>query len=132
MTNEEIAEKLLWPAWRGMSDAYKMKYARTIWTQFEDNLRSAAYTSSLPKFFEALARKLSVDIRAKDAGSVAAVLTCGEDRQILKSLRDETTCLVLMVRLKNEERKEKFKKERELDEDLRVRDDNDGAEFDLA
>jgi hypothetical protein len=61
------------------------------------------------------------------------VLTSGEDRSILRALRDETTELALLVRLKNDERKDALKKERELDNDnshLRGRDDS--ALFDLA
>jgi hypothetical protein len=133
VNNQEIADRLLYPCWRGMSDAFKMRYARNIWGQFEDNIRSAAYTSSLARFFESLCRKLGISIRADDTRTVTGVLTSGEDRSILRALRDETTELALLVRLKNDERKDALKKERELDNDnshLRGRDDS--ALFDLA
>lgn len=129
MTNQEIADKLLWPCWRGMPDAYKMRYARNVWQQFEDNIRSAAYTSSLGKFFQALTQKLAIDIRADDVRSVNEALA-EDERATLRALRDETTALVLMCRLKNEERKEKIRKEKEECEDIRVFRDPTGSLFD--
>jgi hypothetical protein len=85
-----------------------MKYARSIWSQFEDNLRSAAYTSSLSKFLGAVCQRLGIEVSAKELGLVDEVITSGEDRDVLGKLRNETTYLVLLVRLRNEERKEEF------------------------
>lgn len=73
--------------------------------QFEDNIRSAAYTSRLARFVDAMSCKLSIQVRSDDVSNVQAVTSSGNDRAILKLLRDETTLLVLMVRLRNEERK---------------------------
>lgn len=131
-TIQEVADKLLWPCWRGMPEGYKMKYARNIWQQFEDNIRSAAYTSSLPKFFESLCRKLGITIRATDTEMVAAAITGADQRAALRMLREETTAAVLLCRLKNEEKKEQFRKEREDRENVRISRRDDGFEFDLA
>lgn len=54
---------------------------------------------------------------------VDEVLNAGKDRELLKLLRDETTVLVLMVRLRNQERKEAYEermaeREAEFDEPL--------------
>jgi len=95
-----------------------MRYARNIWQQFEDNIRSAAYTSSLAKFFDVLCRRLSIDIRADDVRAVGEMLSNADQHSVLRALRDETTALVLLVRLKNEERKAEFKKERDERENL--------------
>lgn len=105
MDQQRIADDLLWPIWRGVDSAYKVRYARNIWQQFEDNIRSAAYTSRLAPFYDALCRRLNVRVRADEAERVNAIIASGEDRAVLKALRDETTYLVLLVRLKNEERK---------------------------
>lgn len=118
MEHQQIVDSLLWPAWRGIPGEYKAKYARNIWQQFEDNIRSAAYTSSLRRCFEALSLRLNISIGTEDIRSVTAILTSGEDREILRTLRDETTTLVLMVRVKNDERKAAYQRERTLTEEL--------------
>lgn len=127
MTNEEIAESLLWPIWRGMPDAYKMKYARSIWQQFENNIRSAAYTSSPALFFERICRRLGAEIRADDIATVTTALAVGDPSSLLRSLREEATLLTLLCRLKNQDRKEEYKRNAE---DLPVRDNSNGSLFD--
>jgi hypothetical protein len=114
MEHQEIAERLLWPLWRGIDPSYKSKYRASIWQQFEDNIRSAAYTSRLARFVDEMTRKLSIQIRADDVANVQAVVASGDDRAILKLLRDETTLLVLYVRMRNEERKAEFTGEAEI------------------
>lgn len=109
MDQERIANELLWPIWKGLDSAYKSRYRQNIWQQFEDNIRSAAYTSRLSTFFDNLCQKLSVTVRADDVPLVQALIGAGEDRAVLKALRDETTYLVLLVRSKNEDRKEAYK-----------------------
>lgn len=52
-----------------------------------------------------MTRKLAIQIRTDDVANVQAVTASGDDRAILKLLRDETTLLVLYVRMRNEERK---------------------------
>ena len=136
---EEIANNLLWPLWRGASDAYKAKYARTIWVQFEERVRSSAYTSSVSKFIEAFGRKMQVEIRKDDLSVINTCVSEYEEHATLSALRNETTALVLMVRLKNEERKAEYqakarerREEQALDEDLFSEGPSDGPLFDLA
>jgi len=50
---------------------------------------------------------------AKDVGKVAQFLQAADGRKLLKSLREETTYLVLLVHVANEARKEEWKKEQE-------------------
>jgi hypothetical protein len=108
MTHEEIANNLLTPIWRGIPSDYKRKYARNIWTQFESNLKSAANTASLSKFFQRLTQRLAVEITTKDCEIVMTFIQNQDDRTVLKALREETALLVLFVRVANEERKAEF------------------------
>lgn len=110
MNQERIANDLLYPLWRGIDSGYKAKYARNIWQQFEDNIRSAAYTSKLGMFVDSISRRLSISVRGEDVERLNLALAAGNDRETLKLLRDETTLLVLMVRLKNDERKAECEK----------------------
>jgi len=105
---EERALTILAAIWRGLSPAYKSRYRLTIWRQFEDQVRSAAYTSSLSRFVNCLCSKLDVVLAAKDVAAVEAALTAGADRAMLKLLREETTLLVLQVRVANQERREAY------------------------
>jgi hypothetical protein len=105
MDYQRIANDLLTPIWRGIPADYKRQYARNIWEQFENNVRSAAYTSSLRVWFDTLSRRLNVTIRTEFLDAVQGVLGAGDDRAILKALRDETAYVVLLVRVANEERK---------------------------
>lgn len=113
MTHEQLATELLTPLWRGISPDYKKHYSYGIWQQFEDNVRSAAYTSSLPVFLAKIMARLGVVIYADDTEKVSAVIQCGDDKAVLKMLRDETALLVLLVRVANEERKEKARRRQE-------------------
>lgn len=106
MTHQEIADNLLTPIWRGIPESYKKRYFRNIWQQFEDNIRSAAYTSTLSKFLSNITARLGVALSEGDSAKVVSATTCGDDRAALKMLRDEATLLVLMVRVANEERKQ--------------------------
>jgi hypothetical protein len=51
-----------------------------------------------------LAATIGVD--PEERALVERILNSGQDRQLLKLLRDETTLLVLMVRVANQERRE--------------------------
>ena len=130
MTNQEIVERLLWPTWCGIPENFKVRYARNIWEQFENNIRSAAYTSSPTRFFESLCRRLGIEIRGDDLRAVTETLETVEGSDLLRALRDETTILVLLCRLKNQERREQWKKEH--NENVSVRDAGNSAQFDLA
>lgn len=107
------AAALLDVIWRGIPAAYKSRYRRNIWQQFEDNVRSAAYTSNLGKFVNSLCQNLSVAIYGADDIELANdALREGSDKTLLKLMREETTLLVLMVRLRNQERREEWKAKR--------------------
>lgn len=56
---------------------------------------------------------------AEEREQAEQILNSGKDRELLKLLRDETALLVLMVRLRNQERKEAWEAkqaEREAEE----------------
>lgn len=107
------ALRLLIPLWRNLDAAYKQKYARNIWEQYQNQIRSAAYTATLSKFVNSLCSKLQIHVDVKSAPDVVAVIGGGEDRRILKQLREESSTLVLMVRLENEKRKDEWRKQSE-------------------
>ena len=107
-THQEIADDLLTPLWQGISPEYKSKYRRSIWQQFEDNIRSAAYTAKLSTFLSKITQRLGVEIAGRHVQQVTVLMDNAEDKAVLKMLRDETALLVLMVRVANEERKEKY------------------------
>lgn len=135
MDDERLVSDLLTPLWQGISPDYKRQYARNIWGQFEDNIRSAAYTAQLSKFLEKITLRLNIDIRQEYVEQVAAVINCGEDRAVLKSLREETALLVLLVRAANEERREKYEtkhKKGKDDADVPIRGARDEPEFNLS
>jgi DNA-binding MarR family transcriptional regulator len=52
-----------------------------------------------------LCSRLGVEMRSDAVAQVTQVVRSGEDRDLLKILRDEATTCVLMVRLENEQRK---------------------------
>ena len=107
----ETAASLLEIIWRGVPRDYKSRYRMSIWQQFEDNIRSAAYTSNLGKFINSLCMKLGATLgrNASERGRVETILNGGQDRELLKLMREETTLLVLMVRVRTQERREAWK-----------------------
>lgn len=118
MTNEDIALGLIAPLWRAIGDEYKRKYRTTIWTQFEENLKSAAYTAKIGVFLDTLTRKLSLNLRAADTESIARVVATVDERTLLKLIRNETTLLILYVRMIQEEKKAAYK-EREAERETK-------------
>jgi hypothetical protein len=113
------AANLLMTIWRGIGADYKSRYRMSIWQQFEDRVRSAAYTSSLGRFISTLCLSLNatVGIKAEDRNVADRILNGGNDQALLKLLRDETTLIVLMVRIANQERREKWEAEHLLTEE---------------
>jgi hypothetical protein len=107
----EKAAALLMAIWRGVPSDYKSRYRRSIWQQFEDNVRAASYTSNLGKFVNSICSKLGAQIKSEDSAAAEAILNGGDDRALLKLMREETTLLVLMVRVVNQERQERWKAE---------------------
>ena len=116
MDKYQMGASLLTPIWRGVPADYKRKYAMKIWQQFEDNIRSAAYTSSLSKFINTICSRLQVKIAADDVEAVEAVVSSGRDRELLRALRDEATTLVLMVRIENDKRRDEWEAKRAAEE----------------
>jgi hypothetical protein len=111
------AARLLTAIWRGIPADYKSRYRMTIWTQFENQVRSAAYTNNLAKFINQLCLKLSANcgITPEERAEVENISNSGKDREILKLLRDETVLIVLMVRVDNQERREAWEISKEAD-----------------
>lgn len=107
---QEIADRLLWPLWLGIPKEYKQKYLRNIWQQFESNIRSAAYTDTLVKFYEKIKRRLGIEIIRKNGADVLNFLKASNAKETLQALRSETAILVLMVQNRNNERKEQYEK----------------------
>jgi hypothetical protein len=98
------ALRLLIPLWRGMDTAYKQRYARNIWEQFENNIRAAAYTSSVSRFINTFCSRMPVYVTSDTLADVVASVGVTSERALLRQLREEATTLVLMVRLENEQR----------------------------
>lgn len=109
---QETAADLLEIIWRGISNEYKSRYRRTIWEQFENTVRAAAYTNNLGKFANSICLKLGAMIPAEMTKRAEEILNSGQDKPLLKLLRDETTLIVLMVRVRNQERREQWEQER--------------------
>ena len=129
MTTQEIESKLkqeaatlLMMIWRGIPADYKSKYRMTIWDQFENEIRAAAYTSDLGKFVSRLCGRLNATIGVKDEerSLAEAILQTKHDREMLKLMREQTTLLVLMVRVQNQEIREEWR------EKMKERDEQNG------
>ena len=112
---EEMVATLLKMIWRGIPSDYKSRYRMTIWEQFENEIRAAAYTSSLGKFVSRLCLRLGATIGRTDSERAVSeqILRDIDDRVALKMLREQTTLLVLMVRVDNQEKREEWKAEHE-------------------
>ena len=120
--NRELTATLLKIIWRGIPADYKSRYRRTIWEQFENEIRSAAYTGSLAKFINSLCSRLQVDLGRTEAERAVAqeILKGADDRAMLKMLREETTLLVLMVRVDNEEKRNEWAEKHKEDDNAQL------------
>lgn len=103
----DMAVALLTPIWQGIPTDYKAKYKFTIWRQFEDQARSAAYTTTLSHFLSRICSRLNVSIHDAGTRDVLAVVASGHDRDVLRVLRDESAYVVTMIRVANEEKRAK-------------------------
>jgi len=108
ITQQQVAEDLLWPLWRCVNDEYKDRYKREIWEHFENAVRSAAYTGKLRTYLTNFKNRIPVDLEAQYAKKMQAIIDSGNDYEILNWLRDDTTYMVMIVRLMNQDRKELF------------------------
>ena len=85
--------------WDKVSASRRMK----IYDEFSSKILSSAHTSDMRRFLENLCRKWG--IRSLPDPYILEILNKYEDRKMLKSLREETTYLVLLMRSMIEERK---------------------------
>lgn len=99
MDKHEIAEKLLVPLFKSITDEYKSQYMRDIWSQFENRVKDSAYTSSLSKFLENIARRMPIRIETRYIEDIGSIINSGQDEEILSILRSETMHVILLSRL---------------------------------
>lgn len=110
MTKEDVAKNLIFPLFRGISDAYKSNQFAGIWEQVETRCRAAARsTNSLPRWLETVTAQLRITITNEYMNDVLEVMNAGQDEEILDWIRNETTLLVMYARLLNQNRKEFMK-----------------------
>lgn len=107
-SQEEVADNLLWGLWRSIDDEYKMKYPRDIWEHFENAIKSASYTGNLKGFLSLFQRRLPLNLQAQYMKNIVKVVESGQDEQILDWLRSESTYMMMLVRLTNQNRKEEY------------------------
>jgi hypothetical protein len=110
-----MAVTLAWALWRGMDADYKRKYARVVWDQFQTRLQGEAMTTAdLGQYVSSVSSKLGVAHLGEggDLEEIDAILRAGQDRPVLRALRDRTALVVVRVRLLNEARKEEYEERR--------------------
>lgn len=108
ITQDLVAEKMLWGLWRSVDEQYKVDYRKNIWEQFENAIRSASYTGSLKVFLTNLQNRIPLSIQAQFMKDILIVVDSNQDNVVLDWIRNETTYLVMIVRLMNQERKNEF------------------------
>lgn len=109
-----IVDGLLFPIYEGVSNDYKQKYSYTIWTQFENEMRAASYSNAnLPRFFDMLTQRMGVRIKHVRISKLNEFMSKGNDRDVLKVIREQSALLVAMLREKNSALKEKRQAKRE-------------------
>jgi hypothetical protein len=106
ITEEQVANDLLWGLWRCVDDDYKERYKKNVWEHFENAIKSASYTGSLKVFLGNFQKRIPVDLRAEFTKEIIAIIDSGQDEIILNWLRSENTYLVMLVRMRNQDRKE--------------------------
>lgn len=109
LSQEEVADLLLWGLWRSIHEDYKMKYPRDIWEHFENAIKSASYTGSLKGFLSLFQRRIPLDLQAQYVKDIRKVVDANQDEEILNWLRTESTYMMMLVRLRNQQRKEDLK-----------------------
>ena len=106
ISQQIVAENLLWPLWRCINEDYKSRYNREIWVHFENAVRSAAYTGNLRTYLTNFQARIPTDLQAQYMKSIMQIVDSGADADILDWLRDETTYMVMLVRMMNQERRD--------------------------
>jgi len=116
---QALAADLLEIGWRSVDWDTWGKYRLTVWDQFTDRVRLAATTtSSLPRFWASLSQQMGIgQVRDhEEREALGGILTSGQDRALLRLLRQETDLLVLVVRLRSEGRKAAYEARRAQEE----------------
>jgi hypothetical protein len=89
-----------------------------IYDELNSKIRSAALTSDLVRFTENLGRSFGIrDLADTTLLELVTLLGPDDHRAVLDALRNETSFVVLEVRLKSEEKREAYEqRQRELTE----------------
>lgn len=116
----QMAVNLLMIIWRRIPAEYKSRYRMTIWEQFQNQIKAAAYTESLATFVNSLCFKLGSDLggNQRDRADAEHILSAGQDRSILKILRNETVYIVLRVRVANQARQDEWADAHQIQEEV--------------
>lgn len=118
ITQEQVAEKLLWPLWRCITEDYKSRYKRDVWEHYENAIRSAAYTGKLRTYLANFQKRIPCALQAQYTKDILSIVESNCDEQILDWLRSETTYLVMLVRLQNQNRKEAYEESKDFYPDI--------------
>lgn len=113
LNQEAVAKMLLWGLWRSIDESYKEHYFLDVWDHFENAIRAASYTDSLKKFLSTIKQRIPIVIQSQYQVDILSIVNSGHDEQVLNWLRNETTYLVMVCRVMNQERKEEFKEKKE-------------------
>ena len=109
LTQKFVADNLLWGLWRSIDESYKERYFQDVWDHFENAIKSASYTNSLKKFLSNIKSRIPLAIQAQFNKDIMEVVESDNDEIVLDWLRTETTYLVMICRLRNQERKEFYR-----------------------
>ncbi len=107
---QRIAFDLLLPLWEGLDSSYKSRYSKDVWEHFENNIRVAAYTSRLSKFFETITKLMPIQVSGRHVERIESLLNSGQEPIILRILRNEASYLVLIIRAEKQKQKEELQK----------------------
>lgn len=105
---QEAAVTLAEIGWRNVDFDRWRAHRMRVWSQFTDRLRLAATTTStLSRFWTTFCAAMGSE-NPSDQGQRQAlgnVLSGGNDRAVLRVLRQDTDLVTLMVRLRSEDRR---------------------------
>ena len=113
MSQEEIAENLLFPIWRCIDEDFKNKYKGDAWGIYENFLKTSACNENLKQFFEKLKRLMPMNWQHQYESQILSVLQSGKDNEVLNTIRTGCSYLVLLTRALNNERKQTLKEKYE-------------------
>ena len=106
MTDEKIAEDLLFPLWRSVSKDYKAKYKFDAWQHFENFVITSANSADLKAFLTKLKRLIEIRIQQRFEKQILSVLQHSDGKIILNELRKNAPYLILLTRALNNQLKE--------------------------